>query len=77
MNKLLIFFLIVINLYSCTSRNNNNADVSEDKSMPETEITSEIGKNIDRYLSGMETLGFSGITQRGIKIPTIQTLPLL
>ena len=34
--------------------------VSEDKSNSDTEITSEIGKNIDRYLSGMETLGFSG-----------------
>lgn len=60
MCKLLIFFLIVSNLYPNTSRKNNNADVSEYKSMPETEITSEIGKNIDRYLSGMEMLGFSG-----------------
>jgi CubicO group peptidase (beta-lactamase class C family) len=60
MYKLSIFFLIVFNLFSCTSRNNNNADVSEDKSMPVKEITSEIDKNIYRYLSGMETLGFSG-----------------
>ena len=59
MHKLLIFFLFVFNLYSCTSRNNNAGD-SEDTSIPQTEIASETGKKIDRYLSGMETLGFSG-----------------
>ena len=60
MNKLLIFFFIVFNFYSCTSRNNNNAGVSGDKSISKVEVKSEIGKNIDRYLSGMEALGFSG-----------------
>jgi len=74
MKKLLIFFLIVFNLYSCMSRNNNNEDVSDDKSMPETKITSEAGKNIDRYLSGMETLGFSGaiVVSKGDEILLIK-----
>ena len=60
LNKLLIFFLIVFNFYSCMSRNNNNAAVSGDKTISNVEVKSEIGKNIDRYLSGMEALGFSG-----------------
>ncbi len=60
MNKLLIVFLIVFSFYSCTSRNDNNAAVSGDKSISNVEVKSEIGKNIDRYLSGMEALGFSG-----------------
>ncbi len=60
MNKLLVYFLIVFSFYSCTSRNDNNATVSGDKSISNVEVKSEIGKNIDRYLSGMEALGFSG-----------------
>ncbi len=60
MNKLLITFLIVFCFYSCTSRNNNNTAVSGDKTISNVEVKSDIGKNIDRYLSGMEALGFSG-----------------
>ncbi len=56
MNKLLVYFLIVFSFYSCTSRNDNNATVSGDKSISNVEVKSEIGKNIDRYLSGMEAL---------------------
>ncbi len=60
MNKLLIYFFIVFNFFSCTSKNSNNAGVSGDNSISKVEIKSKIGKNIDRYLSGMEALGFSG-----------------
>jgi len=60
MNKLLIAFLIVLCFYSCKSRNTNSHTVSGDKPVSEAVIKSEIGQNIDRYLSGMEALGFSG-----------------
>ena len=60
MNKLLIAFLIVCCFYSCRSGNNKNAIVSGNETGTYVDVRSEAGKNIDRYLSGMEALGFSG-----------------
>lgn len=60
MNKLLSVFIIIFSFYSCTSKNKNSAGLTGNKSISKVEAKSITGKNIDRYLSGMEKLGFSG-----------------
>lgn len=59
MTKLLIAFLFVFCFYSCKS-GNDDITVSIEKPVPKAEVNSTIGKNIDRYLLGLEKLGFSG-----------------
>ncbi|MBS0011354.1 MAG: beta-lactamase family protein [Bacteroidales bacterium] len=60
MSKLLITFLIVTCFYSCRPGNNNDATVPGNETATYVDAQSEAGQNIDRYLLGMEALGFSG-----------------